>query len=239
MAKKITDTEIKVDTADSHSLFDMIDNKIEKERLTNLNKQAQDALFDNSHKAENLNKVYEEVDSEKLKSSIHEEGYDDFNPFYGSKTALDNLKKHSFNDIVSEPDDPTPTIEIKEEIDAEPVKKPSTQRKKLWLITGGVCIALFLSLFTYNMISINGLFRKITSTQNDITQQEQVLEQGVEDYNDRLTDLDLLATEGMVEADLTSATGVDLTAKNTETQYKTSTNFWDILCNFFAKLFGR
>lgn len=238
MAKKNTDTEINT-TDTSHSLFDMIDNKIEQERLSNLNRQAQDALFDNSHKAENLNKVYEEVDTKTLRSAIHDEGYDDFNPFYGSKNALNTLKKHNYNEIVSEPSEPAPTIEIKEEIKTEPEKKPETQRKKLWLITGGVCIALFLSLFTYNMISINSLFKKIATTQNDITQQEQVLEQGQADYQERLTDLDLIATEGMVEADLSGATGVDLSAKNVETQYQPTTNFWDILCNFFAKLFGR
>jgi len=240
MAKKSIDTQTNLDKSEySNSLFDMIDNKIEQERLVNLNKQAQDAVFDNSHKAENLNKVYDEVDAHTLKHSICDGAYDDFNPFYGNKDTLTTLKKHSYADVVAEPDEPTPTLEIKEEIKVETKKEPSTQRKKLWLVTGGVCIAIFLSLFTYNMISINSLAKKVVTTQNQITQQEEVLEQGVEEYQERLTDLDLLATEGMVQADPSLATGVDLSIKNTELQYQTSTNFWDKVCNFFAKLFGR
>lgn len=239
MAKKITtETDVEKSTY-SNSLFNLVDEKVEK-RLHDVTKQADEAVFDNSHQTENLFKVYDEIDKNKLERSISDEPYDDFNPFYGNKDALKTLKeKHSYKEIVSVSDDAVPTLEIKEEIVDRPKPQEQTKRKKLWFVTGGVCIALFLSLFTYNMININTLAKKVVTTQNDITQQEQVLEQGVKDYQDRLTDLDLIATEGMVENDLSTATGVDLSAKNDGVIHEQNTNFWDKVCNFFAKMFGR
>ncbi len=238
MAKKISDQTVTTSVNSDSSLFDIIDNKIESERLKNLNRQAEEVLFDNSHQTEDLRKVYDELDQQSLKASIQDDAYDSFNPFYGDKDALNSLKRHQYTDIVSRPNESTPTLEIKEEIKTGVKKKTSVKRKKLWLVVGGVCIALFLSLFTYNMVSINSLARKNANTQNQIAQQEQVLEKGMDEYKERLEDLDLEAV-GMVEADLGAAQGVDLSVKNLQPQYTIPTNFWDKVCNFFAKLFGR
>ncbi len=235
MAKKSTKTM--KDVAYSGSLFDMLDSEVERKRFQEVNKKAEEALFENDHKTEELQKVYDKIDTKTVNQHIHDDAYDDFNPFYGDKNALNTLRRrHSYQEVVSTQAE-EPTIEIKEEIKLEPEKK--TQRKKLWFITGGVCIALLLTLFTYNMININSLARKVATTQNDISQQEQILQQGNEEYFEKLQDYDLIASEGMVEADRGNATGVDLSAKNPAVENNAPTNFWDKVCNFFAKLFGR
>lgn len=234
MAKKLTDIETK---KQQKSFYDLADENVER-RLKNFNQQAEEALFDNTHSTKNLNEVYDEIDAEKLKKQARSEDIDVFNPFFGETDSLEKLKKRqTYKQVVSKPETPVATIEIKEDIKPETKIQPKTKRKKLWFVTGAICIALFAGLFTYNMININSLAKKAITKQYDITQQQEILEKGEKDYQQRLSDLDVIITDGMQEAG--SATEIDLSAKNDGIKSNTHTNFWDKVCNFFANLFGR
>mgnify|MGYP007068176408 CR=1 FL=1 len=238
MAKKIVGTEIESKKQRVNSFCELADKTVEK-RLKNVSMQAEEALFDNSHKTDRLEQVYDEIDADFL-NERQKHTVEEYSSFYGDSNPFGKLKNnYSYKEVVSSPQDPVPTLEIKEEISERPNYQAKTKRKKLWLSTCAICIALFAGLFTYNMININSLAKKVVTKQMDISQSEEVLEQGNKDYLSRLKELDIEATAGMVEADLDSATKVDLTAKNNGIRFEPKTNLWDKVCNFFAKLFGR
>ncbi len=247
MAKKIIPSRTIVDPSKySGSLFDLVDEKVEKEKAAKqpdiFTKQAQNALFENNHKTDKLNKVYETLDAKQLQktTSISDQAYDDLNPFYGDKDALTTLQKRPhFNDIVAAPDQPTPTLEIKQ-APAEKAKPVSTRRKRLWWITGTCCAVLFAVLFTFNMVNISSLIDSSHQTQLEIAQQQEELQSALSAYEQQMSESGI--TETAITEGMTPGSGgveVDLSPGKVSPTYQAPTSFWDQLCNFFAKLFGR
>lgn len=247
MAKKIIPSRTIVDPAKySGSLFDLLDDKVEKEKTAKqpdiFTRQAQDALFENNHKTDKLNKFYDTMDAKQLQksTSISDEAYDDLNPFYGDKDALTTLKKRPrFDEIVASPDQPIPTLEIRQK-PAEKAKPASIKRKRLWWITGTCCALLLAGLFTFNMINISSLVEQSNQAQLEITQQQEALQSAQSAYEQQMSEAGITETaitEGITPGG--SGSAVDLSPGKVSPTYQAPSSFWDRLCNFFAKLFGR
>lgn len=202
-----------------------------------INSQAHNALFDNTHKTENLQKVYEEIDKQKAAKAeeIKTEGYDNFNPFYGDKNALEKMSSHNYKEVVEVNDNPSETLEIKQKIDVKPIarKEKKVQRKHLWITTISICLVLFGFVFGYNMFSINSLAQNTAKTQHKINEIEQTMVDNADTYSD------LIADSGMVQADIENASKVDLLPQNTTPRYTEKSSAWDRFCDFFARMFGK
>lgn len=212
-----------VNEADNKNLYEQID------------KNATSALFDNSHNTQKFEKVCEKVENKKQNN----QSFTNFNPFFGDKNALEVMSKKNYQDVVTSKDEPSPVLEIKQEISVGPIKRSqkTNKRKKLWITTLSICLVLFASVFGYNMVSINSLAKNAVKTQHQITEIEKTIEINNNNYSQLLEDSNLL--EEMSEANTTGAQTVDLSAKNTEPRYEIKTSAWDRFCNFFCRLFGK
>lgn len=203
-----------------------------------IGKQASNALFDNTHKTEKLQKVYAEIEEKKVKTKeIKTDGYDTFNPFYGDKNALEKMASHNYKQVVESQDEKSDVLEVKQEVDVKPIKRKDKklQRKHLWITTISVCLVLFAFVFGYNMVSINSLAKNTVKTQHKISEIEQKMEQNdtaLADYQDIVKDA------GMTN-EYASAPKANLAPKNTTPRYTESSSAWDRFCEFFAHLFGK
>ena len=234
MAEKLI--EEKIAKKSTHSFYDV---KEENSGLYDqINKQATNALFDNSHKTDKLQKVYEEIDRNQEKVEVRKQKYDDFNPFFGDKNALEKMASHNYKEVVEKKDEPSEVLEIKQEIDVKPIsrkqKEHKLQRKHLWITTISVCLVLFAFVFGYNMFSINSLAKNTAKTQHKISQTEQQMAQTdaqYEEFKGAITDMEKAQNSG--------ASTVDLSPQNTTPRYTEKSSAWDRFCDFFAGLFGK
>lgn len=237
MAEKRIEEKIAKKT-NAHSFYEVKENN--KPLYDQIGQQATNALFDNSHKTDNLNAVYNEIEKNKMVQEIEQKeiktrAYDDFNPFYGDKNALQKMSSHNYKEVVEKQDEPSDVLEVKQEIDVKPInrKHHKIQRKHLWITTLSICLVLFGFVFGYNMFSINSLAKNTAKTQHKISEIETQMAQNEDNF------ADLIISSGMTPADLEAAAKTDLTPQNTTPRYTESSSAWDRFCNFFAHLFGK
>lgn len=234
MAEKII--EEKIAKKKMHSFYDVQENN--SALYDQIGKQATNALFDNTHKTEKLQKVYEEIDQKQVKTAEKRRDYDNFNPFFGDKNALEKMASHNYKEVVELKDEPSDVLEIKQEIDVKPISRKQSdhkiQRKHLWITTISICLVLFAFVFGYNMFSINSLAKNTIKTQHKISQTEQQLAQSEFEYEEFKG-----AVTNMEKAEQSAATKVDLSPQNTTPRYTEKSSAWDRFCDFFAGLFGK
>ena len=222
------------------SVTDLIDKRVEEntipqEKPTEIEREV--SRFDNSHKAENLNKVYDEIDRQAI-SRTETKPAGVINPFFGDNDSLTKLReknanRNTYQDVVEKPE--TPTIEIKAYQDKGETTKKSkklTSRMKLWISTGACCAVLLLGLIICNALAIGSIDRQTDLTESALAQQEQQLD----GLQGSISSESGYVPDGMLP--MGDGTSIDISPTN-DTTIKTSENFFDKLVKFISYLFGR
>ncbi|MBR1926000.1 MAG: hypothetical protein IJ837_04050 [Clostridia bacterium] len=225
MAENLIVTQVPEKKSVKKNSFYVVDETADTKRIEDVNNLLNDAL-----NTEKLEKTPEKAEKKADKT----QNLDDGNPFFGDKDSLIKLKKYGDYEIVEE----EKVVHKKNQISPKAITRTEnkSKQKKLWQITGGIVLALFIALFGYNMFSINSIAKKVVTTQYDITQLEQTLQENNDSYEQILEDAKI--TSGMSEAN-TGGQTIDLSPKSTKNEYEIKTSLWDKVCNFFAKIFGR
>ncbi len=219
------------------NILDLIDERVKENTEPNKNEiEREIERFDNSHKAENLQKVYDEVDRQAVISTqkpAPQKSVESLKtPFFGDPNSLNKMRKR-YEDVVEAPTT-SPTLEIKS-YETKSVTKQKNKmdgRMKLWLTTGICCAVLLLSLIVCNIFSIGAINRDIDTTQNGIFTQEQELQ----DLNGKITTETETIPDGM--KDLSGGTAIDITPTN-PSNITTSDNIFNKISSFISYLFGR
>ena len=222
------------------NVTDLIDKRVEQntipqEKPTEIEREV--SRFDNSHKAENLNKVYDEIDRQAIsKTETKPNGV--ANPFFGDSDSLTklrekNLHKETYQDVVETPE--APTIEIKAYEDKGETTKKSkkiSSRMKLWISTGACCAVLLLGLIICNALAIGSIDRQVDLSEGALAQQEQELDglQGSISSGSGYVPDGMESMEGGTVVDISPTDDIDIT---------TSNNFFNKLSDFISYLFGR
>ena len=230
MAENLIDIEIPEKKSVKKNSFYVVDESVDAKRIEDVNNLLNDALKTEKKQVEQKPQKVEE-------KFVKQENIID-NPFFGDKNSLSKLKKHPDYEIVEEEETFEKTIiHKKNQVSSQSItrKETSNKQRKLWMVAGGIVLALFIGLFGYNMFSINSIAKRVVTTQHDITQMEQTLEQNNSDYEQLLENAKL--TSEMHEVDIDGETTIDLSPKNTKNQYEVKTSLWDKMCNFFAKIY--
>lgn len=175
----------------------------------------------------NLNKVYKK--------------YDVVQTYVPKKEPIKKQNK-SFETFVTEQNSYTPE---KETLSVERVsEKPKFEMKskaKVWLCAFCAIFVMLGGLSIYNGIKISNLQNQIAETTTSITNYNKQIETTIKDIG-KLTDDDTIIDEagdlGLSEATDDSKVTVVLEEKNKVQDYKSETNFFDKICNFFRNLFG-
>jgi len=157
---------------------------------------------------------------------------------YNPKKQDRNLKE--FEKIVNDSNSYQPT---KETFTVEKVK-PKFQfklkkRAKIFLVTCCAVLVMLGGLCVYNAVQINDLQTGINQTQQNIDETTGQIDKIIKDIgtlNDQLvedannSDFSLVTPENEIT--------IELIPKNEVTTQYTHTNFFDLICNFFRRLFG-
>ena len=245
MAKKQTNTTLL--EKEQRSFFDIIDEKLDKQSKVEL--EAKKALFNNNHKTEELEEVYDEIDKKQVEEQLehleHKVAPIDFenpNPFYGDPDALNKLKKHKYKNTVFDEQEKIATIEINPPAPAKVKEVDNSKRKILWTCVGAITIVLFLTLFIYNFVIMgstildnNGIQGDINNAQDDLISNQERYEQILNELGE--SSISIAQGEGMITGG--SSTTVNLEPTTEVYKPTAPSGFFDRLCNFFAKLFGR
>ncbi len=241
MAKKSSTTTL-LSNEKQTTFYDLVDEKLSHQSKVEL--EAKKALFENNHKADNLNKVYDEIDKElveeQLDNEVEEENFvNNSAPFFGDNDALTKLRRHNYVDVVDN-DRSAITLEIKQKNQQKNVSQYKNKRKILWASVASICVAVVLGLTIYNSVLISNELNSISETEKQLQSQNQQLEnntytyeQIVEQLGDSISDV----IQGMTKVE--GGTMVSLEPIIEVVQPSAPTSFFDKLCNFFAKLFGR
>lgn len=217
------------------NLLDLIDERVKENTVsqkTEIEREVE--RFDNSHKAENLQKAYDAIDREAILSRPNQSKQVNTlsNPFFGDSDSLNKMRKR-YEDVVDTPSE-APTLEIKSYETRAKVKKNNAfnSRMKLWITTGVCCAVLMLGLVICNIFSIGAINRDITDTQNGIFIQEKELD----GLNGSISNESGTIPEGM--QGMGSGNSIDITPKNPN-QITPSNNTFNKISQFIAYLFGR
>ena len=212
---------------------DLVDKRVQENSVEQIVSEVEKEVgrFDSSHKAENLNQVYNEIDRQAIAEQTKKpEGL--VNPFMGSSNALSEMHdRSSFKDLVSEQE--SPTLEIKTYDDRKKKnKKRLSSRMKLWIATGACCVVMLVGLVVCNALSIGTIERDIASTESTLARQEVEIEglEGKISSEANTTPSGMSAVEGGVSVDI---------APVTSTEIVTSDNFFNKLARFISYLLGR
>lgn len=219
------------------NILDLIDERVKENTepaKTEIEREVE--RFDNSHKAENLQKAYDEIDRQAFvstpKSTPKRNVETITNPFFGDPDSLNKMRKR-YEDVVETPTT-SPTLEIKS-YETKSVAKQKNKmdgRMKLWLTTGVCCAVLLLALIICNIFSIGAINRDIDATQDGIFAQEKELQ----DLNGKITTETGTVPDGM--KDLNGGTTIDITPTN-PSSITTSDNVFNRISSFISYLFGR
>lgn len=232
MAESLIEEKIEKAKNKHKNSFYEVDDKDDKQRFFDVNNKAKEALFDNTHDTNKINKTINEIEQTKKYKT-------ETNPFFVEQKSFNALSKN-YKEVVTKPKE-QPTLEIKEEIMPQVVAKEQTKtkshRKKLWIAVTAICVVLFFGVFGYNMISINSLAKRTITTQHQISEIEKTIESSNQNYEDLINSSTVF--QEMTEADSSVGQQIDLSPKNTQQKYETKTSLWNRLCNFIAGIFGR
>lgn len=255
---RVTSTT-KLDREYDDNLLDMIDKKLQNSTEPAVKSAMK--KFDNSHSTERLNEVYDELDMEQFMTHSR-----DSIPVINTRkpkplntiatSAQGKIKKISnpfivpekkeethqatYSDIVTVPKT-APTIEIKSYTPVRPAKQSLSKRLKLWLATGICCLVLLCGVIVVSALNLGMSAGGNVGGDNAIGVETGQLadEQGIVNNTGR----DLTAEEleslnnGTLSPDI--AYKVPSTTNTLTQQTNPSSNLWDQICAFFARLFGR
>ena len=210
---------------------DIVDQRVEQNSAEEIMSEVQREVdrFDTSHKAENLNAVYNEIDNQAMaKQNKRPVGL--VNPFMGNTTALEEMhKRSSYKDLVEKQE--SPTLEIKSYSDKKSKKRLSS-RMKLWLTTGICCAVMLVGLVVCNALSIGSIERDINMAETQLTRQEVE----IENLEGRISSESSITPSGMTSAG--EGVTVDI-APTASAEIVTSDNFFNKIARFISYLLGK
>lgn len=245
MAKKI-EAISEIETKEKPSLFDLIDDEITEESKVEI--EAKKALFEHDHKTKDLQETYDEIDEQDLEKGVRDNEYQQIerlDTLYGSKEdfiALRNRQRRKQQKIKND-EKPSITLEItptKKEKEKTKNPKISKARRILWTSVISVCAVVLFSLCIYNTVKIVDSANKLSQTEQALQTETSQLSQNQYTYQqmvDELGQSTTQITDGMVVAG--EGTKVSLEPIVEVANPVPPTSFFDKLCSFFAKLFGR
>lgn len=245
MAKKI-DTIETIEKKEKPSLFDLIDDEIEQESKVEL--EAKRALFEHDHKTKDLQDTYDEIDEQDLKEGLDNQEYEQIerlDSLYGSEQDFLEMRKRQQKkrQKLKNDEKPSITLEItptKKQKEKTKNPKVSKARKVLWTSVISVCAVVLFSLCIYNTVKIVDSANKLSQTEQALQTETSQLSQNQYTYQqmvDELGQSTTQITDGMVVAG--EGTKVSLEPIVQVATPSAPTSFFDKLCSFFAKLFGR
>ena len=175
----------------------------------------------------NLNKVYKKYDVVKT---------------YVPKTPKQQRQNKEFETYVKQHDEYVPEQETF--VVERKTEKPKYQLKpkaKAWLVSIIIIFAMLGGLSIYNAVHISNLSKQAQQTSISISTVSKKIDQAIDEIAD-LTDeqnvLDKADEMGLEEVPEGNKVTIELNQKNEIKEYKSQTNFFDKICNFFRRLFG-
>lgn len=228
---------------------DLVDKKVEQN--INLNRvldevERETARFETSHTAAGLAKVYDKIDRQTIatadEAELESDAVEDYQDVSETEPAhessVDRVKRSkSYHDVVRTFE--TPTIQLDEVAVSKKVKKTSqkakksSNRMKLWIVTGACCLVLLVGLVVCNALAIGSIERQTGLTESALVQQERELE-GI---NGQITAEEGVIPENMRDIVHNGGT-IDITP-TVSTEIVTTDNFFNRFAKFIAYLFGR
>ncbi len=216
-------------------VIDLIDRRVEENTFTQQRVsqiEMEMNRFDNSHKAQNLNQVYEAIDRQNYTNASSKPTSVE-NPFFGDNDALEKLHtKKTYNDVVVKPESPTIEIKAYEQKEHKKPKKSLSNRLKLWIGTSACCAVLLVGLIICNACAIGAIDRQAGYTENLLTQQEKELD----GLNGSISSATGTVPSGMTSAGAGQSVNI---APTTNPEIVTSDNVFNKIAEFIAYLFGR
>lgn len=184
-----------------------------------------------NYKYNNLNKVYKKVDV--IQTYVPQ----------APKTQKQPQKQtKEFEKFVTEQDSYEPEKEtvLVEKVQEKPAFKLKDKAKR-WLFSIISILVMLGGLAIYNGITINNMNTQITETTTSINNYNSEIKKVINSI-DNLTNednvLDSADQLGLSEATEENKVTIELEQKNEVKDYKSQTNFFDKICNFFRHLFG-
>lgn len=245
MAKKI-DTVTEIETPKKPSLFEMIDEEIQHESKVEL--EAKRALFENDHDTKKLDDVYDEIDQQQINDSVEKEDYEEverLDALYGSKEEFEKMRERRKRVYrpkkIKNDEKPVITLEInpqkKEKVKNEKIVRA---RKTLWTVVLSLCLVVVFSLCIFNTVNLVNSANSLNEAENNLQNETETLQENQFTYQQMVDELGSSTTEiteGMVQAG--GGTLVNLEPVVEVVNPVAPTSFFDKLCSFFAKIFGR
>ena len=210
----------------SDNMFE-IDNTPKRE--SEVLKKETDAFV--NYKFNNLNKVYKKVDVVQT-----------YVPQTSKKTKEIAKPNKDFEKYINERSSYSPEKEtvIVEKVQEKPTFKLKS-KAKVWLVAILSIFVMLGGLAIYNGITIHNMNTQITETSTSIDNYNSEIKKVINSI-DKLTDqdniLDAADELGLHEATEENKVTITLNQKNNVEDYKSQTNFFDKICNFFRRLFG-
>jgi len=239
-----------------NNLLDMIDKKLQNSEPA---VKTEMQRFDNSHRTDRLEEVYDELDLQEYMSSDSDSSFDraikvskkdnpviktnhkptpiqSENPFAVEK--LMPTRQATYSDVVAT-STVAPTIEIKSYTPIRPAKKSLKKRIKLWLVTGICCLVLLGGVVLVSALNLGATAGSNANTSNppDVETGQLADEQGI--INKSGEDLTVEDMTSLDQGTLSPDTATKVGGTTTSTSVTTSSSLWDQICAFFAHLFGR
>jgi len=245
-----------------------LDRKYDNNLLDMIDKKLQDAepavktemqRFDNSHRTDKLEEVYDELDLQEYMSNESDSSFNraikvskkdnpvirnnhksiptqSENPFSIEKTIP--TRQTTYSDVVAT-STVAPTIEIKSYTPIRPAKKSLSKRIKLWLVTGICCLVLLGGVVLVSALNLGATAGSNTGliTPPDVETGQLSDEQGI--INRSGEDLTAEDIASLDQGTLSPDTAIKVGGTTTQTSVTTSSSLWDQICAFFAHLFGR